>query len=71
MLQGNLPPHRHSHQGASVFKKVLISIVVIAAVGSAALFVKVAVNHDRMRQQLRDETPALIRENLELMDRGS
>lgn len=69
MFKGNLPPHRNSYQGANVFKKVLITLVVIVAVGLAALLVTMAVTHDRKSQQLRDEAPAWFKENLELMER--
>ncbi|WP_345736162.1 hypothetical protein [Prosthecobacter algae] len=48
--------------------KILITLVVITAVGAAAFFVAQAVRHDRLKQQLYDEAPALFKDDLKLIN---
>lgn len=63
MLLGNSPSPRRI-----TLSKILITLVVITAVGAAAFFVALAVRHDRLKQELYDEAPALFKEDIKLIN---
>lgn len=59
--------HGKNPNSSGLLKKILITIVVIAVVAAAGLVVMVAVSHDRLRKDLMDETPAIMKENMKLI----
>lgn len=63
--------HGKRPKDSALLKKILISLVVIVAVGAAALVVKVAVSHDRLKDDLMDETPEIMKENMRLIQENS
>ncbi len=63
MLRGTSPPPRRITWG-----KILITLVVVVAVGAAVLIVSVAVSHDRFKEERLKEVPALYRDDFKLMD---
>ncbi|MCW0217927.1 MAG: hypothetical protein OJI67_06365 [Prosthecobacter sp.] len=66
MLSGQTPHGRYPND-SGLLKKILITILVVAVVGAAILVVTVALSHDKRRQDLLDEAPAAIKENMKLI----